>query len=246
MGALKIIRLIALAVLAIGVSLSASAERLDVTNEIINGEFNTDLSSWQYSTNDVAWVPFFGNPPGAVQCDKTVAGWGDTMYQIVDDSTSHYWNPNGHKKVIDLEADISVLLKDGATGGVQFTVGYLGEDYNTVNDRQLLPAVSQQQGTPWNWLTPWNHTSSQSFYFTKVHPYESHLVNEHVAWDRSVVLPVQPRWIVVKVDFWQPNNAINMVDNIWFTSRCIPEPGAMASLAAGLVGMLGLKRFRRK
>jgi hypothetical protein len=200
-----------------------------IFNEITNGTFSDGLNGWEYVPGEV--IPsVVGNPAPAAQCNRSLEGWGDRMRQVVDDTLNPLWNPNYHIKMIDLQADIAVLVKDGATGGVRFRLDYWDESYNSWN---VAPTTTDPaQGYH---VTDWKeYTSNQEFWFTTKNPFD------------RIILPIQPRWISVEIEFLQPSGAINLVDNVILTSKCIPEPGAMASLVAGLMGLVGVTRFRRK
>lgn len=197
-----------------------------VHNEITNGTFDNGLNGWECDARDVV-AAVVGNPAPAAQCNHSIEGWGDRMRQVIDDTLNPLWNPSYHVKVIDLQADIALLTKDHSTGGVRFRLDYWDEIYNGQNE---APAITD----PGYHVTDWvEYKSNQEFWFTTVNPFD------------RIVLPIQPRWISVEIEFLQPPGTVNLVDNVTLTSKCVPEPGAIASLATGLLGLVGLIRYRR-
>lgn len=227
---MRLTRLFLLVGLLLVASVSAFASPIEGSpNEIVNGTFDDGLNGWIYAPGEVsAFV--FGNPAPAVQCNHTIAGWGDRMRQVVDDSKNPLWNPNLHRKMIDLQVDIAVLVKDNETGGVRFRLDYWDESYNSWE--QAPTTTDPLLGY---YVTDWvEYTSAQELWFTTKNPFD------------RVVLPIQPRWVSVEIEFLQPAGVINMVDNVVLTSKCIPEPSVIASLAMGLMGFMGVGRFRRK
>ena len=143
-------------------------------NEIFNGDFSSGLDGWTYAAGDVV-AAVVGNPAPAAQCNRTLDGWGDRMRQVVDDSKNPLWNPDFHVKVVDLQADIAILVKDGATGGIRFRLDYWDESYNDQNEAPTTtdPALGY-------YVTNWvEYTSAQEIYFTTMNPFP------------QVVLPIQ-------------------------------------------------------
>lgn len=197
-------------------------------NELVNGTFDNGLDGWEYTPGDIV-AAVVGNPAPAAQCNRSLEGWGLRLRQVVDDSKNPLWDPNLHIKMIDLQADIAILVKDGATGGVRFRLDYWDESYNEQDE----PPVTTDPGAGY-FVTDWvEYTSSQETWFTTVNPFN------------QVLLPIQPRWVSVEIEFLQPAGSFNLVDNIILTSKCVPEPGTLMLLASGLVG-LGFVRSRRK
>jgi hypothetical protein len=205
-------------------------------NEIINGEFNAVFDPWVVNPGDVR-ISDYGHVGTSAQCNRATLDWGDKIRQVVDDSTGVYWNPDLHAKVIDLEAWISIDVKDDAVGGVRFRLDWWDE--TPYNQWPNPPSETD----PGYHVTPWvEYTSAQGYgvTFTYVNPFD----NYHLLLGEEQ--PVQPKWISVEIEFLQPSNVINRVDSVVLTSKCVPEPPTTAALLAGLGGIRFIRFFRRK
>lgn len=61
-----------------------------------------------------------------------------------------------------------------------------------------------------------------------------------------IILPGQPRWLLVYVEFGQAPGEVVWVDNLILTSECIPEPASLMVVIVGLALAVGFGKLRRK
>jgi len=62
----------------------------------------------------------------------------------------------------------------------------------------------------------------------------------------QIYLPLQPRWVSVEIEFLQAPGEAVWVDNVWVTGECVPEPGSILAMLAGIGSLLGSARYMRK
>jgi len=122
-------------------------------------------------------------------------------------------------------ADICIEKKGSTVGGVRFRLDWWDESYN---DRDEPPTENDPGYHVSDWVG--YMTGKNDLGYKVVLPFQWHHVNPF----NQIVLPIQPRWISVEIEFWQPHNVINKVDNVVLTSKCVPEPSSFVALLLGI------------
>ena len=131
-----------------------------------------------------------------------------------------------------LGADIRVI-GDHVDSTVTFKLGWWDINYPT------MPIVPIEGGLPvfpaagFQWTDPVQHHFDLPGTWYTVNPFE------------QILLPEQPRWLVVFVQFDQAPGESIWVDNLVLTSKCSPEPASVVALMSGLVGLAGFLKRRR-
>lgn len=203
-------------------------------NELINWNFENppyDGAPWVRGQ----WIAIQTADPAhgyGAKCINSEDPNGLWMFQIVDDMLNPLWRDDGVAKVIDLMAEIRVM-GDHADSAVKFQLGWWEAKEPT------MPTVPIQNGVPvfpttgFGWTSPVVCTFAEPGKWYTVNPFD------------RIVLPDQPRWIVLLVKYDQAQGEAVWVDNLILTGECIPEPSSLAVLFAGLVSAIGLGRMRK-
>ncbi len=212
-------------------------------NELANGNFEQILG---YDNNG---LPIYGPGPWvlgqwisvekdgdihhmAADCKNDSAPSGLWMYQIVDETTNPLWMEGGTQKYVDLVADIRVM-GDHTDSTVVFQLGW----WDTMLDP--APELQLSGGAPVFPTTGFHLSEVVQIGFAE--PSIWYTVNP---FDR-VLLPDQPRWMVVFVGFDQAEGETVWVDNLELTSKCIPEPMSLVLGIMGLGSIAGFRKLRR-
>jgi hypothetical protein len=168
----------------------------------------------------------------AANCKNDADPTGLWMFQIVDETTNPLWINGGTQKYVDLMADIRVM-GDHTDSTLTFQLGWWDTDY------PIQPTVPIEGGLPVFPSTgfQWSQAVECSF----ADPGVWYTVNP---FDR-ILLPEQPRWLVVLVGFDQASGETIWVDNVVLTSNCIPEPMSLVLGIIGLGSIVGFRKLRR-
>ena len=208
-------------------------------NEIVNPGFETGtLYGWQTGGDIVVGID--GPDNGYAATCKTPGGdlW---LRQIVDDSLSPDWLPNGNAKYLDLMAQVAWSGWLPQDASVSFRLDWWDERYNGECNPTLLPyyfGAPPAAGDPAlgyyvsDWVTvPLAGVPALSW--QTVNPFN------------QILLPIQPKWVSVEVTFVQPNGVSVWLDNVNLTGKCVPEPSGLLLLLGG-VAPFAFRFVRRK
>jgi hypothetical protein len=205
-----------------------------VYNELVNWNFeNQPYNGAPWVRGEWIAVQLAGNGHAhGAKCINDTDPSGLWMYQIVDDTLNPLWRDNGTAKIVDLMADIRVM-GDHTDSTATFRLGWWDTDY------PIMPTLPTENGKPvfpatgFEWSDAVQCTFAEPGVWYTVNPFD------------RIVLPDQPRWIVVLVEYGQAPGEAIWVDNLLLTGQCIPEPSSLGVLIAGLVSAMGFRRLRR-
>ncbi|MBP6965591.1 MAG: hypothetical protein KBC96_14435 [Armatimonadetes bacterium] len=229
-------------VFALALVLSSAAWSLPLNgyNEIVNPGFGTgNLQGWQAGADII--VAMDGPEHGYAATCKRPGGdlW---LRQIVDDSLSPGWLPNGTAKYLDLTADVTWSGWLAQNASVSFRLDWWDERYNAESNPTLLPYylggprdADPQLGyfvSDWVTISLANYAALD---WQTVNPFD------------RILLPIQPRWVSVEAVYVQPDGVGVWLDNVNLTGQCVPEPSGIALLLGGIAPIaLGGRLIRRK
>jgi|GEM_PF-1253444 len=211
-------------------------------NELLNANFeNSPIIAYQrgfpiygggpWTLGQWVAVEMDGDHGIASNCKNDAYPEGLWMYQIVDESLNPLWLPNGTAKIVDLMADIRVV-GDHANSNAIFQLGWWSTNYDTQPAVDIVDGVPVFPTTGFQWTDPVVcGVDSPGTWYT-VNPFN------------RVLLPEQPRWLVVMVRFDQMPGETLWVDDLKLTSKCLPEPMSVALGVLGLFSVTGLRRLR--
>jgi hypothetical protein len=236
-------------IIAVLFAASASAWATPIpgsSNELLNPNFESS----PIIGYDARGFPIYGSEPWvlgrwisvgldgpdhhlAANCKNDLDPPGLWMFQIVDETRNPLWDPYGTQKIVDLMADIRVV-GDHTWSTVKFKLGYWDTNYPT------MPIVPIQDELPIFPTSGFQWTPTAQYGFTEIGTW--YTVNPF----NQITLPIQPRWLVVFVEFNQAPGEVLWVDDLVLTAKCIPEPSSMIALVVGLTSIAGCRRLRRK
>jgi len=198
-------------------------------NELANPCFEQSGAEWDPNGNMA-----FNAGTGELKFDRPhiaydPPGVGESGYirQIVDNSQFSGWNPNLNHKI----------------GYLTFWVYTTGPAYVQVGfdwwDRTTDPK-------PVGYNEPGYHTEILPMQFTSLEQWTP--VDIVFDWAGKPGNN-QPRWVSLEFYFWgcSQTGFEAAVDDVYFTSQCVPEPSCLVALSGSLAGLAGLAlRARRR
>jgi len=205
------------------------------SNELVNWNFENspyDGSPWVIGTSVAIQTADPAHSHGA-KCINDTGYSGLWIYQIVDETTNPLWLDNGTRKIVDLVSDIRVM-GDHTWSTVDFRLGWWDVNYAE------KPIVTTQGGLPVFPTTGFHWSDTVEYHFASAGVW--YTVNPF----NQILLPEQPRWLVVYVDYNQAPGEAIWVDNVILTSKCVPEPASAMAVLLGLTSLVGLAGIRRK
>lgn len=216
---------------------------------------NNELLNWNFEDSPIIGYDGFGRPiygggpwvlgnwikvemDGtqllAANCKNELEPAGLWMYQIVDESMNPLWMEGGTQKYVDLVAKIRVM-GDSSNSTVKFQLGWWDTDFPEKPENLPLEGGKPVFPTSGFQLTdPVVCTFAEPGIWYPVNPFN------------RILLPSQPRWMIVYVEFGQVDAETVWVDDLVLTGKCIPEPASIALGVLGLGSVAGFKRFRKK
>ena len=193
-----------------------------LANELDNGCFEQGSTAWEFTpsvTFNAGGEPVFGRPHIAVD-PWPIPGAAGSIRQIVDDSTSPYWDPILNHKIGTLSFDV-------------YTTGdaYVVAGFDWWDDMGPTKPVGPGQ---YEELLPTHFTSLGQW--TRY--------NVEYDWANKPGLTHQPRWVSIEFGFFGCSGTgyEAAVDTVEFIGRCVPEPAGLALLALGLPVVLCRRR----
>ncbi|MGB8991690.1 MAG: hypothetical protein WCD80_06510 [Desulfobaccales bacterium] len=203
---------------------SALAEGLG-PNELTNGNFATDLTGWSTLDGHATFTVFSPNAFTHYAGSNTHSDSEYGIYQIIDESQTPGWLPDGTAK--NWRVDLDYALAGSA--GAELHILYWPTNGGSA------PTLTEVGDT----FPGWTNLLSVGFSNTDgvfTHYTESGTVEE-----------LQPQWIAYvlegSVDAIPPATGSFYFANNDFEAQCVPLPPSVWLLGSGLLGLLG---FRRK
>ncbi|MBI2842580.1 MAG: PEP-CTERM sorting domain-containing protein [Armatimonadetes bacterium] len=191
-------------------------------NELVNPSFEQGGEGWEFGGNVLFDAGFDRQHVAYDQANQGEAGY---LRQVIDNSTSPYWNPDYNHKIIDL----SFWVFTSGTGSLQ-----VGIDWWDNNDQERprpgTPADHQE-------ILPDRYVSEgQWTQYTLTYDFQGKPGNN------------QPRWVSLEFYFNGCTGTGNAaaLDEIVFQSRCVPEPSSLIAMMSGVAGFAGFAWRRRR
>jgi hypothetical protein len=217
-------------VLVLGITGWATAGVLDLPNELANSGLESgDSGGWTntgymiYNQGDAA-VPV--NAAGGRKWAGMLTSWAGSwtapmavIRQVIDESQSPGWQPDGTGKIIDVEFDYFLNA----------TNSWPGEPWRDVGVKVFLNWDSA--GGP---LNPASPTYQHQLVFQE---WRNANVPDPI-WkhaDVSLELAAQPQFVGIEIEAHAHNAEWSYVgfDNVGLESQCLPEPSGLILLALG-------------
>ena len=199
-----------------GLFLLGSAAFAGVEETILNnGDFAAGNVGWEFD-GGVNFGPFAGHDTTAYD-PWPYPGYSGYIRQILDNSTSPYWDPDLNHKIETVEFDLYTQGEAYVQIGFDDWGDYAGDKpFGEAPNWEILP----EQYTSLNQWTRYSVT------------YE---------WTNS-----QPRWTSIELYFFGCTDGNEAgVDSMVVTSRCIPEPSSLIAFSGSLLALAGFA-WRRK
>lgn len=199
------------------------------TNEQVNSDFETgQWGPWEHGSGLALGIDGPAHQYG-VYCKGPQESL--LLRQVVDLTLNPLWTMD--KPQIDLVADVMCGWAEGDPGTPASTVSFRLDWWGPEsNNSETAPTGLAEGGL--SALMDYPFSQYESGIWRTVNPFN------------QVVLPIQPRWVSVKVLINQAPGETVWVDNLNLTAKSIPEPMSLMLGFMGLGSVVGLRRFVKK